>query len=131
MLARFNGFSVGARLVIGLAVILLVVGVAVSSLQSLRNAIFGNPEVIRQQGETIIAEEQGNAARNAGISAGQKIVERYEYHRVVDRLVAEGQGGVNDAWNGESVGKDVDTAGRAALCGLHDSYCQRPGAAAL
>lgn len=110
------------RLIAGTIVLLVVLTLGFAVYKGLY-WMFGGKEAARERGNAIVAEEQGKAAVGAAQTATNKVIERYEYHKEVDRVVVQGQQGVNNAWKGESVGKDVDAAGRAALCGLHDSFC--------
>lgn len=95
----------------------------------IKEAIFGDPEVIQARGETVVAREEGKAIATAGKAGNEALVQRYEYHREVERIVRDGQANVNAAYKGGKIDEDVHAAGIDALCGLHDGYC--PGAEAV
>lgn len=113
----------GTLALVGLGYFLLSNG-----LSGVRDAIFGNPEVRRERGNTVVSQEVGKAEANIADKSIERVRERDVYREHVRNVVIEGQKGVRDGWKGESVGTEVDAAGRAALCRLHDSFCG-PGAA--
>jgi hypothetical protein len=129
LLTRYNGFAIWARVVIGLAVALLAIGLLVRLSGAAHELIFGNTEAKREHGNVIVAQEQTKAE---GAIAGKTIDtvhERDVYREHVTSVVHDGQEKVNNAWHGETVGVDVDAAGAAALCRVHDSLCRRAPAA--
>lgn len=129
MMGRFNKLSLLVRVIILIVVIALVYFLIASAYAGIKHAIFGNPEVERAQGNTIIAREDGKAEATIADNTIQRVREREVYREHVREIVRDGQGRVNNAWKGETVGRDVDAAGAATLCRVHDSLC-RPGAAA-
>lgn len=95
-----------------------------SALHGIKDALFGNPEVKREQGNTEIAKEQTKAESTIAGKTIENVHERDVYREHVTNIVHEAQGSVNNAWKGETVGKDVDAAGADALCRLSDSLCR-------
>lgn len=92
--------------------------------------IFGDPEVIRAEAEADTNAEIARTEAEIGQDAGQAIVERHYYHDRVTRVVNDGVAAVRAADDGGKINEEMDAAGAAALCGLHDSLCrpddQRP-----
>lgn len=129
MIRRFTGLTLWARGLILLGLAVLAYFLVSSGIGGIKSAIFGNPEVQRQRGGRVVAGEQAAAEAMIADGAIGAVREREIYREQVTTIVREGQGKVNDAWNGETVGHDVDAAGAAALCGMHDSLCRRPGSA--
>lgn len=127
MIKRFTSFAPWARIVIAGCLAVLAYFLVSSAIGGIKHAIFGNPEVQRQRGGRLVAEEQAQAEANIADRTIEHVREREIYREHVTELVREGQGRVNDAWNGETVGEDVDAAGAATLCRLHDSLCRGTG----
>lgn len=80
--------------------------------------------VKEEQGGRIVAEEHVNAAKETGIEATNTVVHRYERHVEIDRTVREGQDVVSRLNKGQQMDPEVDAAGAAALCRVHDSLCR-------
>ncbi len=131
MLARFKSFAPWARVVILGCLAVLAFFLIASAFTGIKHAIFGNPEVERQRGGRIVAEEQIEAEANIADGTIDTVRARDVYREHVRGIVREGAQEVNDAWNGETVGKDVDAAGAATLCRMHDSLCRGAGAATV
>lgn len=112
---------------IALVAILLIFSVK-AFFGNIKEAIFGDPEVIQARGETEVARVETEAAVTAGKASNEALVTRYEYHREVERVVRDGQANVNAAYKGGKIDEDVDAAGAAALCSLHDGLCRGTGA---
>lgn len=123
---KFSGFSIIARVVITLALLLLVAGLATRLSGTLHYLIFGNTEASAARGETVVAKEQTKAEANIADQAVGQVHERDVYREHVTQVVHDSEGKVNGSWKGERVGKDVDAAGADALCRLHDSLCRGP-----
>jgi hypothetical protein len=124
LLKTFNSFALVPRLVIGVALLALAVGVGYRMVGAVKYMIFGNVEAKRERGNTIVAQEQGQAAKETGIEATGAVVRTYERHVQVDHIVKEGQDAVRRADKGEQMATDIDAAGAAALCRVHDSLCR-------
>lgn len=129
MWKRFKSFSLLARVIISIVAVFLAYFLIASAYAGIKHAIFGNPEVKRERGNTVVAREQGKAEANIADQTISTVRERDVYREHVREIVRDGQGRVNNAWKGETVGRDVDAAGAATLCSVHDSLC-RPGASA-
>lgn len=112
--AKWAAYAVGALLLAGLAYL------------AVYRLFFQGQELKREQANRVVAEEQVMAESNIVEGTMGAIREREVYREHVTTVVREGTKEVNNAWNGEQVGEDVDTAGAAALCGLHDSLCRHP-----
>jgi hypothetical protein len=121
---RFSSFVPWARYVIIGCVVILAYFLITSAFTGVKHAIFGNPEVKREQGAKIVAEEQTEAEAEIADSTINHIRERDVYREHTREIVREGQGRVNDAWDGETVGADVDAAGADTLCRVHNSLCR-------
>ncbi len=128
MLTRLESFAPWARIVIFGCIAVLAFFLIASAFSGIKHAIFGNPEVQRQRGNAIVAEEQIEAEANIADGTIDTVRERDVYREHVREIVREGAQEVNDAWNGETVGKDVDASGAATLCRVHPSLCRGAGA---
>jgi hypothetical protein len=128
LVARFNGFSIGARIVIALALGLLVVGLGIRFADALHVLIFGNTEAKREQGNTRVAQEQTKAESNIAAGTIQTVHERDVYREHVTNIVREGQENIHAVDHGQPMDPAIDAATADALCRVHDSLC-RPGAA--
>jgi hypothetical protein len=64
LVTRFNGFSLWPKIIIGVAALLLVVGVGVRASGALKYIIFGNTEAKREHGNVVVAQEQTKAEGN-------------------------------------------------------------------
>lgn len=104
--------------VLALAAIGLVAYVGVYRL------FFQGEDLAREKGNRIVAEEQVQAEGQIVDNAMSAVKEREVFREHVTTIVRESNQEVNDAWTGEQVGEDVDAAGAAALCSLHDSLCR-------
>ena len=89
---------------------------------------FQGQDLARERGNRIVAEEQQRAEGRIVDGTMGAVKEREVYREHVTTVVREADEEIDHAWQGESVGIDVDRAGAAALCGLHDGLC-RPAAA--
>lgn len=127
----FRGFNPIARIVVAIAGPLLTILLAWGAYSWLKNSFFGGAEAVRQGAERVIQEELTGAAEETGRAAGEEIVRTYEYRTEQRTIVREGQANVDRAWDGETVGEDVDAAGADALCRLHHSLCRDTGPAGL
>lgn len=86
-------------------------------------------DLAKAKGNAIVATEQGTAEANIAGKTMDAVGERSRGRDEIHIVVQDGRSKVNDAWKGESVGIDVDRAGAAALCGVHDSLCRHAPAA--
>lgn len=125
LITRYNGFALWPRIIIGVAVLAIVVGVGVRAAGALKYLIFGNTEAKEARANTVVAEEQGQAARDTGIEAANTVVRTHERYVEVEKIVREGQDAIRDADNGEEMAPGIDAAGADALCRLHDDLCRR------
>lgn len=124
MIRAFNGFALWARIAISVSVAIIGYFLITSAFSGIKHAIFGNPEVKRERGNARVAQEQTTAEATIADGTINTVRERDVYREHVREIVREGQGAVNDAWNGETVGADVDRAGAATLCRVHNSLCR-------
>ena len=124
----FKGLALWVRIAITIVAVVVVYFLIASAYAGIKHAIFGNPEVVAARGGQIVATEQGKAEANIADGTIQHVRERDVYREHVTNIVREGQGRVNNAWNGETVGEDVDAAGAATLCRVHNSLCRGTGA---
>jgi hypothetical protein len=125
VIQRFNGFSLWAKLIVYIALAALAIGIAVRAGGAFKYLIFGNTEAKQAQGQTIVAEEQGWAAKETGIEATATAVRRQESHAKRDRVVREGQDAINRADRGQQMDPAIDAAVADGLCRVHDSLCRR------
>jgi hypothetical protein len=126
VISRFNGFALWARIVIGACVLVLGYVLITSAFSGIKHAIFGNPEVKREQGRTIVAREDTKAEANIADGTIERVRERDVYREHVREIVREGQEKVNAADRGQQMDPEIDAAVAAGLCGVHDSLCRRP-----
>lgn len=131
MISRFMSFAPWARVVVAGCLAVLVYFLVSSAIGGIKHAIFGNPELRRERGNTIVAQEQGRAEANIADGTINTVRERDVYREHVREIVREGTQEVNNAWNGETVGADVDAAGAATLCRVHHSLCRPSGPEAV
>lgn len=111
---------VGAFLIVA-----VIVGVLVYRI------FFQAQDLARARGNNIEAGEQGRAeGKIVGATIDAMKDGRQEQQRV-NVVVTDARSKVDEAWHGETVGDDVDAAGAAALCSLHDSLCRLPPAEAV
>jgi hypothetical protein len=106
-------------------VVVLIVGALAWTV--VYRLFFQGQDLARERGNLVVAEEQGTAEGQIVDDTLQAVRERDVYREHVTTVVRETRKEIDDAWTGETVGTDVDAAGAAALCGLHDSLC-RPAA---
>lgn len=121
---RFMSFAPWARYVILGSLMVIAYFIVTSMVTGLQHAIFGNPEVKREQANTKIAQEQVVAETEIADAAIGQVRERDVYREHIRTVVRESQEQVDEVWDGESVGRDVDAAGSAALCRVHHDLCR-------
>lgn len=125
---RFKNASPIGR-IISAVISLIVVGLVVWLLWAVVYRLFyQGQDLAKAKGNAIVATEQGTAETKIAGTAMDAMKERDVYHETVRTIVTEGRSNVNGAWKGETVGADVDRAGAAALCRVHDSLCRQPAA---
>lgn len=122
---RLGGLPLWAKLIGSLAAALVAIFLVARLIGAVQMMIFGNVEAKREHGNTVVAEEQGTAARETGLEAANTVVRTYEYHTTVDRTVKEGQNAVTRADKGQQMDPAIDAAVANGLCGVHDSLCRR------
>lgn len=121
---QVSGLRLAAYLVGGL-IALALAGTVVYRL------FFQGQDLAREKGNRVVAEEQVTAEADIAQGAMEAVREREVYREHVTTIVRESGKEVDDAWNGETVGEGVDSAGAAALCKLHDSLCRPAPAEAV
>jgi hypothetical protein len=104
-------------------VIVLLLAVIGGSYWFVNKLFFSGADAAKARGESIVMEETGQAARETGKEATAEVIRRYETHTRIENKVTQGRAQVDQGWNGETVGEEVDRAGRAALCSLNDGFC--------
>lgn len=87
---------------------------------------FSRADNARERGGRIVAEEQGRAGEVIAGKTIEHLREREVIREKTREIVERRQEEVNNAWQGETVGDAVDTAGAAALCELHADLCRHP-----
>lgn len=113
---RIVAYAIGA---IGIAVLLYVV---------VYRLFFQGQDLKRAEGTAVVATENTKAEETITTETLGQVQERQVFRDKTEATVSRGKGKINDAWKGETVGEDVDAAGAAALCELHDSLCRTPPA---
>jgi uncharacterized membrane protein YraQ (UPF0718 family) len=108
--------------VAGIAVAIFV-GVIVYRL------FFQGQDLARARGNGVVAAQQQKADDKTVTEALGTQAHVEAEHQRVDVVVTQARSRIDEAWHGETVGNDVDRAGRAALCSLHDSLCGLPAPA--
>jgi hypothetical protein len=131
LLARFNTFSIGARIVIALAIGLLAIGLLIRLSGAAHELIFGNTEAKREHGNVVVAQEQTKAEGKIADATIQTVHERDVYREHITQVVHDGQERIHAVDKGQQMDPAIDAAGAAALCSVHDSLCRRPGAEAV
>jgi hypothetical protein len=126
LLGLFSGFSLWARLVIIVALVALAIGVGVRLTGAIKYMIYGDVAAKREHAGSVVAQEQGEAAKQTGIEATNTVVHTYERHVEVDHVVKESQDAVHRADKGQQMDPAIDAAVAAGLCRLHNDLC-RPG----
>lgn len=129
MIARFNGFAPWARIVFGVSLAVIGYFLISSAFSGIKHAIFGNPEVKRERGNTVVAQEQTKAEATVADETINTVRERDVYREHVREIVREGQEKVNAVDHGQQMDPAIDAAVAAGLCGVHDSLCRSSGAA--
>ena len=122
--ARYSGFSVVARIIIAVALLLLLVGLGVRLQQAVKVLIFGNVEAKREHAGLVVAKEQGQAAKETGIEATGTVVRTYEHHVQVDHIVKESQNAITRADRGQQMDPGIDAAIADGLCRVHPDLCR-------
>jgi len=109
---------------------LIVAGLIIWGGYTVVYRLFIQPmDLKKAQADVIVGEEQLKAEQAIADQTNERFVEREVYRETVRNIVTESREQVDANWNGETVGRDVDAAGAAALCRLRDSFC-RAGTAA-
>lgn len=125
VVTRFNGFSIWARVIMGIAALLLVIGLSVRFAEGLKVMLFGNTEAKREHANVVVAQEQTKAESKIADATIQTVHERDVYREHVTQVVHDGQERVNAADHGQQMDPAIDAAVAAGLCSLHDSLCRR------
>ena len=126
VVTRFNGFSLWARIVIGLVALLIVIGLSVRAVDAFKVFLFGNTEAKREHANTVVAQEQTKAETKIADKAIESVHERDVYREHITQVVHDGQERVNAADHGQQMDPAIDAAVAAGLCSVHDSLCRRP-----
>lgn len=121
---RFIGLPIWAKLIAYAVAAIIAFFLIARVIGGLRIALFGDPRVAQEHGNTVVAEEQGQAAKDIGLEATNTVTRTYEYHTTVDRVVKEGQNEINKADHGQQMDPAIDAATANALCSVHDSLCR-------
>lgn len=124
MIRRFSAFAPWARIVIIACLVVLAYFLVTSAWSGIKNAIFGDPEVQRERGGRVVAEEQTAAEANIADQTIEHVRERDVYREQVRVVVREGQERVNAADHGQPMDPAIDAAVAAGLCGVHHSLCR-------
>lgn len=113
------------RIVAGILIAALLVGVGIRGYQAVKVFLFGNTEAKEARANTVVAEEQAAAAHDIGVEATNTVTRTYERHVTIDRTVKEAQNEIADADNGQQMDPAIDAAVATGLCQLHDDLCRR------
>lgn len=108
------------RIVVGL------IGLGLVYYFVIHPVLFSRADNARERGGRIVAEEQGRAGEVIAGKTIEHLREREVIREKTREIVERRQEEVNNAWQGETVGDAVDTAGAAALCELHADLCRHP-----
>lgn len=126
MLTRYNALAIWMRIVIAIVAIVAICFIGYRFYDGLKVMIFGNTEAKKEHANTIVAQQQGQAAKEIGQVAQNQIVKTYEHDVEIDRTVKEGQDAVTRADRGQQMDPEIDNAVAAGLCRVHDSLCRGP-----
>lgn len=122
---RFFGLPIWAKLIAYVVAAALTIFLVARLIGALQIAFFGDPRLKQAQGNTIVAREQVQAAKDTGLEASNTVVKTYEHTIQIDRVVKEGQNAIGKADKGQQMDPAIDAATATALCGVHDSLCRR------
>lgn len=125
MIARYSGFGMIPKIVIATAAGLLMLGIGIRGVQAFKVFLFGNTEAKEARANTVIAEEEGIAARETGIEAANTVTRTFERHTEVERIVRETNDAIARADRGQPMDPELDAAGADGLCRMHDDLCRR------
>lgn len=117
-----------ARIVGGVVLVALAYFLITSGMRGIRDAVFGNPEVARERGNTVVATEQGKAEASIADKTIETVRERDVYRERITNVVREGQEAINAADKGQKMDPEIDAAVAAGLCRVHDSLCRKSSA---
>lgn len=122
---RFLGLPIWVRLIAYMIVAALAIFLAARLIGGIQIALFGDPRLKQAQGNTVVAEEQTQAAKDTGAEMTNTVVKTYEHMVQIDHVVKEGQNAIQRADRGQQMDPAIDAATANALCGVHDSLCRR------
>lgn len=121
---RFFGLPIWAKLIAYVVVALLAIFIVMRLVGALQIAFFGDPRVKQEQGNTVVAQEKTQAAKDTGAEVTNTVTRTYEHYTTIDRTVREGQDAIARADKGQQMDPAIDAATANALCGVHDSLCR-------
>lgn len=121
---RFFGLPIWVKLIVYVVGALVAIFLVMRVIGGIRIALFGDPRLKEAQGNTVVAQEQTQAAKDTGLEATNTVVRTYERTVQIDRVVREGQDAIARADKGQQMDPAIDAATANALCGVHDSLCR-------
>ena len=122
---RFFGLPLWAKLIAYVVAAMLATFVVARLIGALQIAFFGDPRLKQEHGNTVVAQEQTQAAKDTGLEATNTVVRTYERTVQVDHVVREGQNAIQRADKGQQMDPAIDAATADALCRVHNSLCRR------
>lgn len=110
--AKLIGIAVAGFLAVVLAYIIIY------------RLFFQSQDLAEERGNRIVAEDQAQAAADTASETIDTVQRGNAEKAEIQNRVRQGQSRVSQVDKGGTVDEEVDAAGAAALCGLHDSLCR-------
>lgn len=123
----FQGLGTLWKVAVIVGLFLLAMFAWNSMAEKIRDWLYGDPDVIRAEADAEVAREQGAAEQEIGKAATDAVIERHYYHDRTTKIVEQAKRDIAAADDGGMINEEMDAAGAAALCGLHDSLCRGAG----
>lgn len=94
---------------------------------------FQGDDLAREKGKNVVTTQVDRGIAHTTDTTINAVQARDTEQQEVRVTVTQGKDRINHAWHGETVGDDVDAAGRDALCRLHgtSNFCGSSTAPAL
>jgi Sec-independent protein translocase protein TatA len=120
----FGGLTLWLKILLFVIVAVLMVFAAYRLTGAVKYLIFGDVEAKREHGNTVVAQQQGQATKEIGAAAQNEVVKTYEHDVEIDRTVREGQDAVAHADHGQQMDPEIDNAVATSLCRVSVDLCR-------
>jgi hypothetical protein len=121
---KFKTFATWAQVLIVFAVVLLVVGLVVNGVTSLKHAIFGDPTQKAHAVEEYGWGQDISREKATGTEASSTAIKTYREHERISGVVQGGQNEVHRADKGQEMDPQIDGAIAVGLCSINASLCR-------